>query len=100
MADDPNDLTHSGLMEHILGSEAETPVGLRQAAARNADVPDDLAALVDKIHRHAYKVTDEDVEQARRQYSEDELFDIIVSAALGASCERLTAALRVIEGAQ
>lgn len=56
-------------------------------------MPTDLQPLVDKIHRHAYKVTDEDVAKLQLSYGDDKLFEVVVSAALGASRKRLMAGL-------
>ena len=61
--------------------------------------PAELAVLVDKIRRHAYKVTDADVDALRARYGEDELFEVIVAAALGAAEHRLQRALAVLEDA-
>ncbi len=72
----------------------------RQAAAANSpEVPPDLKALVEKIHRHAYRVTDEDIARLQPTYGDDRLFEIIVSAAVGASRERLAAGLQALEEA-
>jgi hypothetical protein len=56
-------------------------------------MPADLQSLVDKIHRHAYKVTDEDMARVQAKYGDDQMFEIVVSAALGASAQRLLAGL-------
>jgi alkylhydroperoxidase family enzyme len=61
--------------------------------------PADLAELVQKIRSNARSVTDADVDALRARYSEDALFEIIVSAAFGAAHERLMAARRVLEEA-
>jgi alkylhydroperoxidase family enzyme len=62
-------------------------------------VPPDLQALVEKIHRHAYKVTDEDIAGLQTTYGDDQLFEIIVSAAVGASRARLAAGLQALNEA-
>ncbi len=73
---------------------------IRQAAARG-DVPDDLAAYVDKVRRHAYKVTDEDVERLRVVgYSEDQIFELTIAAAYGAARSRLDAAMEALTGGE
>jgi hypothetical protein len=54
---------------------------------------------VGKVHTHAYKVTDADVAAAQRIYGDDRLFEVIVSAAMGASKQRLDAGLRALEDA-
>ena len=61
--------------------------------------PPELAALVQKIRDHAYRVTDADLDALRRQFSEDQLFELIVAAALGAAEHRLQRALAVLEAA-
>lgn len=83
----------------VLDGPAQTDPTLRHAAARNADLPNDLQYLVGKIHAHAYRVTDDDVARARKIYGDDKLFEIIVSAAMGASKQRLDAGLRALEDA-
>ena len=82
----------------LLQGPGAAPAELRQACARG-DAPDDLRALVEKIDRHAYKVTDEDLAALRATYSEDQLFEIIVAAAFGAADRRLSAGLRALEEA-
>jgi alkylhydroperoxidase family enzyme len=81
----------------VLRGPGRTDAALRQKVAQGTDVPAELAALVEKIGRHAYKVTDEDLAALRTRYSEDELFEIVVAAALGAATHRLDAGLRALE---
>lgn len=71
---------------------------LAVADARDGrDVPEKLRAYVDKVHRHAYEVTDEDLEAlARSGYSQDQLFEITVSAAVGAGLSRLERGLAAL----
>ena len=67
---------------------------IRRAAARGTGVPPDAAAYVDKVRRHAYLVTDGDVDALRSAgYSEDQIFEITVAAAYGAGAERLRSGL-------
>jgi hypothetical protein len=83
----------------VLESPAHADPALRNAAASNKDLPNDLQYLVGKIHAHAYRVTDDDVARAQKIYGDDKLFEIIVSAAMGASRQRLAAGLRALEEA-
>lgn len=87
------------VLRSVLDSAAETDPSLRYAAAEGVGVPEDLKALVEKIHRHAYRVTDEDIEALQARYGDDRLFEIIVSAAVGASRKRLMAGLKALEEA-
>ena len=69
----------------------------RDAPRPSEDVPGTLAPLVEKIVRHAYRVTDEDIALARAAgHEEDELFDVIVAAALGAGLVRRERGLAAI----
>ena len=52
-----------------------------------------------KIRSRAYTVTDQDLDALRGRYTEDQLFEIIISAAFGAASERLAAAHRALEEA-
>jgi alkylhydroperoxidase family enzyme len=83
------------LVKDVLEQPGSVEPALRSAASRNqADaLPPELAAYVDKIERHAYRVTDEEVAALRAAYSEDQLFEITVAAAVGAALRRLEAGL-------
>ena len=100
------------LKEAVLGSVrgAVTDRALRRAVeARSAsfggrqgspaDVPRELAAFVDRIAQHAYDVTDDDVRALRQAgYSEQAIFEITASAAVGAGLARLERGLAALEG--
>ena len=95
MVSGPYDQAIEDMRDRVLhGPGAATPE-TRQAAFAG-DVSDDLAAYVGKVRRHAYKVTDEDVASLRQHYTDDELFEITVAAAMGAALSRRDAALRAM----
>jgi hypothetical protein len=85
--------------ESILRAEAHTRPEERQAARAGQSADPELAALIDKIRRYAYKVTDEDLASLRARRSQDELFELVIAAAFGAAHERVQAALRAVEEA-
>jgi alkylhydroperoxidase family enzyme len=94
---------HATKMQRLVDAVLEGPgmldPNIRRAAAEEADVPEALRGYLDKVARHAYKVTDEDVEALREAgYSEDQIFEATVSCALGAGLRRLEAGLSAIEG--
>lgn len=63
------------------------------------ELPPELANYVNKVALNAYKVTDEDIEALRRAgYSEDAIFEITLSAAIGAARVRLERGLAAREG--
>jgi alkylhydroperoxidase family enzyme len=82
----------------LLRAAATTSTELREALAAGQPPPE-LAALVQKIRTRAYTVTDQDIDALRSTFSEDQLFEIIVTSAFGAARERLSAALRALEKA-
>jgi hypothetical protein len=99
MRTDPHAQLRDAVFEAVFHSPGESDPSVRDAAAKNEGPPPDLAVLVSKIHDHAFKVTDEDVAAAQRVYGDDGMFEVIVSAALGASRARLAAALAALEKA-
>src|SRR5262245_24640523 len=80
----------------LAGPGTTTPE-LREAIARG-EPPKELRALVEKIRNRPYDVNDEDMSSLMTRYSEDQLFEILVAAALGAAEKRLLAGLRALEG--
>jgi len=97
--DDPHEAARRRIEDSVLMGPGHTSARLREAVARRKDVPEELRALVDKIASHAYKVTDEDLAALKAKYSEDELFELVVAASLGAAMDRLHAGLRALEDA-
>jgi alkylhydroperoxidase family enzyme len=70
---------------------------LRRAARPDRPAPAELEPYLDKVRRHAYRVTDEDVARLRALgFTEDELFEHTVSTAAAAGLDRLDAALEAL----
>ena len=99
------------LIEAVLSSHGDTEPSVRRAVAAlsaqpdghsstQADaVPPELISYVNKIALHAYKTTNEDIEiLLQAGYSEDAIFEITLSAALGAGMARLECGLSVLKG--
>lgn len=98
----------------VLTTPGETPSELRRAVAARAAalganraagggpggvVPAPLTSYLDKVALHAYRVTDADVTALRRAgSSEDTLFELTLSAALGAALGRLERGLAALRG--
>jgi len=55
-----------------------------------------MEAYLDKVHRHAYRVTDDDVATLKEGFSEDEIFEQTVAAAISEGLRRFDAAERVL----
>ena len=99
------------LVESILTTPGDTDPALRQKVeARSAElggrvdpetgeIPEALRAYVDKVARHAYKVTERDLDELKQAgYSEDAILEITLSAALGAGMARLERGLAALRG--
>lgn len=99
MTADPHAGLRRAVYERVLLGQGEADPELRQAAATGSGVPSDLQPLIDKIHRHAYKVTDEDIARVQARYGDDKMFEIVVSAALGAARKRLALGLEALDNA-
>lgn len=99
MITDPHAILRDRVFHEVLEGAGETDPALRRSVAEGTGVPADLQELVDKIHRHAYKVTDDDMARLQAKYGDDKMFEIVVSAALGASRLRLLAGLEALDAA-
>src|SRR5215472_16434265 len=99
------------LVEAVLTNAGETDPDLRYTVEafaaeigrhpdeRAGKLPTELVTYVTKVARHAYKTTDEDIKALRQAgYSEDAIFEITLSAALGAGMARLERGLSLVNG--
>ncbi len=76
-----------------------SPLSGTERGTGGEDIAPDLARYVDKVALHAYKVTDEDLVALKRAgNSDDLLFEVTVSAALGAAVGRLERGLSALRG--
>ena len=67
------------------------------AAVPGGGAPPDFDAYLEKVRRHADSITDHDVQALKDAgYSEDEIFEYTVSAAVAAGIERLNAGLETL----
>jgi alkylhydroperoxidase family enzyme len=66
-------------------------------ATPNREAPHGFDGYLEKVRRHAYTITDQDVQELKDAgYSEDEIFEYTVSAAVAAGIERLNAGLETL----
>ena len=102
------------MVDAILTTPGDTKTALRRAIearaaayggrpgqekASEVEVPANLTTYVDKVALHAYKTTDADIEKLLQAgYSEDAIFEITLSAALGAGRARLERGLAALKG--
>ena len=70
---------------------------LRESALAERPAPPEFASYIEKVRLHAYKVTDADVQALKDAgYSDDEIFEQTVAAAVGAGLARLDAGLKAM----
>jgi hypothetical protein len=88
------------LARRILEGDGTASSSQRRAAFNNSGLAGPLRTLVDKVARHANRVTDEDIAAARASgLSEDQVFEIVVCAAIGQATRQYDAALAALEAA-
>jgi hypothetical protein len=89
------------LEDAILRSSGTLDAGVREALTAGREIPGPLALYVDKVTRHAYRVTDDDVlALLAAGYSQDQIFEATLSVALGAAQRRLRAGLEALRTAR
>jgi hypothetical protein len=90
----------TALVKRILEGDGKTPPSERRAAFNNRDLGGLMGALVDKVAVHPYRVTDEDIKAVRASgLSEDQIFEIVVCAAIGQGNRQYDAAFAALEAA-
>jgi hypothetical protein len=88
------------LARRILEGAGKVSPSERRAAFQNSGLAKPLAALVDKVARHAYRVTDEDITAAKLSgLTEDQVFEIVVCAAIGQATRQYDTAFAALEAA-
>jgi alkylhydroperoxidase family enzyme len=96
------DIRHArkAVVTRILDGDGKASPAQRRAAFSNTGLAEPLGALIDKVARHAHRVTDEDISAARASgLSEDQIFEIVVCAAVGQATRQYDAALAALEAA-
>lgn len=88
------------LVKRILEGTGKTSFSDRLSAFKNNGLIKPLNPLVDRVARHAHKVTDEDIAFAKMSgLSEDQVFEIVVCAAVGQASRQYAAALEALKAA-
>jgi hypothetical protein len=91
---------HRDLVARVLEGHAQAAPELRRAAFDNAGLSEPIRTLIEKVATHAYRVTDEDVAAVRGAgLSEDQIFEIVICAAVGQASRQYTGALAALAAA-
>ena len=93
-------LAREALTSRVLEGDGKASPTERKAAFNNSGLAGPVNTLVDKIVTKAYKVTDEDIAAARESgHNEDQVFEIVVCAAIGAATRQYDTALAALDAA-
>jgi alkylhydroperoxidase family enzyme len=88
------------LVARILEGDGRASQAQRRAAFNNAGLAEPLSTLIQKVAKHAYRVTDDDIAAARASgVSEDQIFELVVCAAIGQATRQYDAAVAALEAA-
>ncbi len=88
------------MIARILEGDGTASHGERRAAFDGIGLAEPLGGLADKVAKHAYKVTDEDVAAVKASgRSEDQIFELVVCAAIGQAARQYDAAMAALTAA-
>jgi hypothetical protein len=95
--DDKKRAAHRALVDRILNGAGRAAVEQRAHAFRNDGLAPPLDALIDKVATRPTLVTDADFAEAQAAgWSEDQLFELVVCAAVGQSTRLYEAGLAAL----
>jgi hypothetical protein len=88
------------LVTSVLERGGRAPAGQRRAAFENAGLAEPLRTLVERVALHPTHVTDADVAAVKASgLSEDQVFELVVCAAVGQATRQYEAALAALAAA-
>src|SRR5215813_1840951 len=88
------------LVARILEGGGKASQAQRREAFDNAGLAEPVSTLIQKVANHAYRVTDDDIAAARTSgLSEDQIFELVVCAAIGQAARQYDTALAAHEAA-
>ena len=88
------------VIARILDGDGRASRAQRRAAFDNTGLAKPLSTLIDKVARDAHTVTDEDIAGVRATgLCEDQIFEIVVCAAIGQATRQYDAAFAALETA-
>lgn len=89
------------LVSRILEGGGEASISERKAAFNNRGLAEPMSDLVDKVAKCAYRVTDADIDGVKGAgFREDQIFEILVCAAVGQATRQYDAARAALEAAE
>jgi alkylhydroperoxidase/carboxymuconolactone decarboxylase family protein YurZ len=91
---------HKALVSRILEGDGRASHAQRRGAFDNAGLGEPMRTLISKVATHATSVTDEDIAAAGASgLSDDQIFEMVVSAAIGQATRQYNTALAALNAA-
>ena len=98
--EDKKRAAQQALVDRVLNGDGTASPELRARAFSNTDVPRALHALIGKVATSPAQVTDADFAAAKAAgFSEDQIFELVVSAAVGQGARLYAAGLEALAAA-
>lgn len=92
---------YEALTGRMLKGEGYSTQEERQAAFTNENLSPPLSLLVGKVAHQAYQITDKDIDMAKEAgFNEDQLFELIVCAAVGQASRQYESGLTALAKAK
>lgn len=98
--EDKKRIAHRTVITRVLEEDGRASRAERRAAFNNAGLVEPLRSLIDKVAMQPTRVTDEDVAAVLASgASEDQLFELVVCAAIGQATRQYEMALAALDEA-
>jgi hypothetical protein len=95
--EDKKQAAHRALVDRVLNGEGRASAEQRARAFSNAGIPPPLHALIGKVATRPAQITDADFAAAKASgFSEDQLFELVISAAVGQAARLYEAGLAAL----
>ncbi|HUZ18783.1 MAG TPA: hypothetical protein VMV68_10370 [Spirochaetia bacterium] len=89
---------HNAVVTRVLQGNGEAPHPLRRAAFDNAGLEEPLRRLINKVAAEPTRVTDDDIGAVKRSgLTEDQIFELVICAAIGQSSRLYETALSALD---
>jgi hypothetical protein len=93
-------IAYKAMVTRVLAGDGKASLTQRRAAFDDAMPAGPLGTLVNKFAKNAYKVTDEDITAVKALgLSEEQIFEMVVCAAIGQSTRQYESALAALDAA-
>ena len=89
-----------GVIQRVLEGDGQASRAHRRASFDDADLTEPLRALVHNVATQSWKVTDREIAAVRAAgHSEDQIFELVVCAAVGQANRQYETAMAALEAA-